>query len=114
MAQADRDTEQAGPGFPASRGRWMTMAGQRDDRARGLSEWDVQRAARFPDAEDRYDHGLPARDDIDQSLYLEFAAGDQATERLVNLARAAKAKADTRRNARRPEAETPDMEAEAG
>jgi hypothetical protein len=92
----------------------MTMPGQHDDRAQGLSEWDVRRAARFPDAEDRYDHGLPARDDIDQSLYREFAAGDQATERLVNMARAAKAKANTRRNARRAEAETPDMEAEAG
>jgi hypothetical protein len=75
----------------------------------------VQRAARFDDAEHRYDRGLPAGDDMDVSLYHEFAAGDRATELLVQMARdKAKAEAETRRNAGRAVAELPDMEAEAG
>lgn len=91
------------------------MHDQPDDSAWGLTEWDVKRAARFDDAEHRYDRGLPARDDIDVSLYHEFAAGDLATELLVQMARnKTKAEAETRRNAGQAEAELPDMEAEAG
>jgi len=48
------------------------------------------------------------------SLYHEFAAGDRATELLVQMARdKAKAEAETRRNAGQAAAELPDMEAEA-
>ena len=98
------------------------MNDQPDDREWGLTRWggilterDVRRAACLPSAEYRYDHELPARDDIDQSLYHEFAAGDQATQRLIQLARDQKtAGTETSRKASQAKAESPDMEAEAG
>ena len=92
----------------------MTM-NQPDDRARRLSPRDQERAARFADAEERYDQGLPARDDIDQSLYHEFAAGDRATDLLVKLARdQARADAEACRRSGRAGVRLPDLEAEAG
>jgi hypothetical protein len=98
------------------------MNDQPDDREWGLTRWggilterDVRRDARLPSAEYRYDHELPARDDIDRSLYCEFAAGDQATERLIQLARDKKtAVAETSREASQAKAESPDVAAEAG
>ena len=97
------------------------MNDQPDDRVWGLTRWggilterDMRRTARLPRAEHRYDHGLPARDDIEQSLYREFAAGDQATERLIQLARDKEAaEAEPSRKANQAKAEPPDMKAEA-
>jgi hypothetical protein len=52
------------------------------------------RAARERDTEARYDRGEPPRDDIDRSLYLEFAAGDRATQLLVERAQRAASETD--------------------
>ena len=70
--------QEAGPPSPAAQ---PGKSGRADGAP--LSE----REAREPEAEYRYDHGLPARDSLDQSLYYEFEAGDGATNLLVRLAR---------------------------